>query len=155
MENRIKAFIDTNILLDYMIPSREGHDVVVNLFSLILTAKIEAAFSTQSILDAVYIGRKLPDFPEAFRETLGALLLDVREEEDYHAGHIPGSTFISLQAIPTPVLQTVPDKGTPLFVYCYRGNRSRYAVSILKEAGYTNVTNIGGIEFYHGDLEKS
>ena len=91
----------------------------------------------------------------AFRETPGALLLDVREEEDYHAGHIPGSTFVSLQAIPTPVLQTVSDKGSPLFVYCYRGNRSRYAVSILKEAGYTNVTNIGGIEFYHGDLEKS
>ena len=91
----------------------------------------------------------------AFRETSGALLLDVREEEDYHAGHIPGSTFVSLQAIPTPVLQTVSDKDTPLFVYCYRGNRSRYAVSILKEAGYTNVTNIGGIEFYHGDLEKS
>ena len=91
----------------------------------------------------------------AFRETPGALLLDVREEEDYHAGHIPGSTFVSLQAIPTPVLQTVSDKTTPLFVYCYRGNRSRYAVSILKEAGYTNVTNIGGIEFYHGDLEKS
>ena len=74
MENRIKAFIDTNILLDYMIPSREGHDVVVNLFSLILTAKVEAAFSTQSILDAVYIGRKLPDFPEAFRNTLIHLL---------------------------------------------------------------------------------
>lgn len=92
---------------------------------------------------------------DAFRETPGALLLDVREEEDYHAGHIPGSTFVSLQAIPTPVLQTVSDKSTPLFVYCYRGNRSRYAVSILKEAGYTNVTNIGGIEFYHGDLEKS
>ena len=91
----------------------------------------------------------------AFRETPGALLLDVREEEDYHAGHIPGSTFVSLQAIPTPVLQTVSDKGTPLFVYCYRGNRSRYAVSILKEAGYTNVANIGGIEFYHRDLEKS
>ena len=91
----------------------------------------------------------------AFRETPGALLLDVREEEDYHAGHIPGSTFVSLQASPTPVLQTVSDKSTPLFVYCYRGNRSRYAVSILKEAGYTNVTNIGGIEFYHGDLEKS
>ena len=90
-----------------------------------------------------------------FRETPGALLLDVREEEDYHAGHIPGSTFVSLQAIPTPVLQTVSDKGTPLFVYRYRGNRSRYAVSILKEAGYTNVTNLGGIEFYHGDLEKS
>ncbi len=91
----------------------------------------------------------------AFRETPGALLLDVREEEDYHAGHIPGSTFVPLQAIPTPILQTVLDKGTPLFVYCYRGNRSGYAVSMLKEAGYTDVTNIGGIEFYHRELEKT
>lgn len=92
---------------------------------------------------------------KAFWETPGAILLDVREEEDYNAGHIPGSIFASLQQIPTPVLQLAPDKTTQLFVYCYRGNRSRYAVSILKDAGYTNVTNIGGIEFYHGDLEKS
>ena len=92
---------------------------------------------------------------KAFRETPGALLLDVREEEDYQAGHVPGSVFVSLQAIPTPVLQLASDKNTPLFVFCYRGNRSRYAVSILKDAGYTSVTNIGGIEFYSGELEKS
>ena len=91
---------------------------------------------------------------KAFRNTPGALLLDVREEEDYNAGHVPGSTFVSLQAIPTPILEKVPDKSTPLFVYCYRGRRSGYAVSMLKEAGYTNVTNIGGIEFYQGELEK-
>lgn len=92
---------------------------------------------------------------QAFHETPGALLLDVREEEDYQAGHVPGSRFISLQALPTPVLSAAPDRSTPLFVYCYRGNRSAYAVSLLKDAGYLNVTNIGGIEFYHGDLEKS
>ena len=90
----------------------------------------------------------------AFRETPGALLLDVREEEDYHAGHIPGSTFVSLQAIPTPVLQTVPDKGTPLFVYCYRGNRSAMAAGILREAGFQNVKDIGGIDWYSGELEQ-
>ena len=69
-----KVFIDTNILLDYMIPSRDKHDVVVNLFSLILTARIEAAFSTQSMLDAVYIGHRLPDFPKGFRDTLMHLI---------------------------------------------------------------------------------
>ena len=65
-----KVFVDSNVLLDYMIPSRKGHDVVVNLFSLILTGKIEASFSTQTILDVVYIGRRQLDFPEGFRETL-------------------------------------------------------------------------------------
>lgn len=66
----VKVFVDTNVLLDYMIPDREKHDVVVNLFSLILTAKIEAAFSTQSLLDAVYIGHRLSGLPKGFRETL-------------------------------------------------------------------------------------
>ena len=92
---------------------------------------------------------------KAFRETPGALLLDVREEEDYNAGHIAGSIFVPLQEIPTPVLEAAPDKDTPLFVYCYSGNRSSCAVSLLEDAGYTNVTNIGGIEFYSGELEKS
>lgn len=69
-----KVFIDTNILLDYFIPSRERHQVVVNLFSLIFTHKIEATFSTQSLLDVVYIGQKHMDFPKGFRETLIYLL---------------------------------------------------------------------------------
>ena len=88
---------------------------------------------------------------EEYRNTTGAVLIDVREKEDYDKGHIPGAVYADLRTI--RFLHYGLE--TPLFLYCYRGNRSRYAVSILKEAGYTNVTNIGGIEFYHGDLEKS
>ena len=69
-----KVFIDTNVLLDYLIPARENHKAVLSLFALILNGKIEASFSTQSMLDAVYVGRKHPDFIKNYRETLVALI---------------------------------------------------------------------------------
>ena len=69
-----KVFIDTNILLDYLIPARVNHEAVLNLFSLILSGEIEASFSTQSMLDAVYVGNKHPGFIKNYRETLIALI---------------------------------------------------------------------------------
>lgn len=64
MENKIKVMVDTNVLLDYLIPSRKGHEAALALFELILAVKVEAAFSTQSVMDAVYVGRKEKEVPE-------------------------------------------------------------------------------------------
>ena len=47
----------------------------------------------------------------------------------------------------------VEDRNTPLFVYCYSGARSSYAVSALRRMGYQQVTNIGGINRYRGKVE--
>lgn len=70
-----KIFIDTNVLVDYLIPSAERHKQAVDVFSLVLTFSVEAAFSTQSILDVAYIGRRYPDFSQkAFREIIATLL---------------------------------------------------------------------------------
>jgi len=44
-------------------------------------------------------------------------------------------------------------KATPLFVYCYSGNRSRQAAGVLSVMGYTSITDLGGIEAYTGELE--
>ena len=72
---RPKIFIDTNVLVDYLIPSAERHEQAADVFSLILTFSVEAAFSTQSILDAAYIGRRYPDFSQdAFRVIIATLL---------------------------------------------------------------------------------
>ena len=65
------------------------------------------------------------------------VLLDVRTREEYAQGHIPGS-------------RTLPDRSTPLYVYCYSGARSGQAVAALKRMGYDHVTNIGGIQTYRG-----
>ena len=88
-----------------------------------------------------------------FQKTSGAVLLDVRTPEEYRAGHIPGSKNISLQTIDT-VGSVAENKDIPLFVYCQSGARSRQAVGMLKQMGYTNVNNIGGIAAYAGKVER-
>jgi len=89
---------------------------------------------------------------ERFQATPGAVLLDVRTGEEYAQGHIPGSRNVDVQDIGRAA-ELVQDKDTPLFVYCYSGARSSRAVSALRSMGYTNVTNIGGIAGYRGQIE--
>ena len=99
---------------------------------------------------------KQPDINEGVKEwknTPGAVLLDVRTGEEYRAGHIPGSTNVPLQTI-DGVLSLANEKDTPLYVYCLSGGRSRQAVSALQHMGYTDVHNIGGISAYTGKVER-
>ena len=89
---------------------------------------------------------------DRFRATPGAILLDVREPDEYAAGHIPGSMNLPLSAIDTAEIQ-LRDPEAPLFVYCLAGTRSARAVARLKSLGYTRVENIGGIRGYRGEKE--
>lgn len=88
-----------------------------------------------------------------FRETPGALLLDVRTPQEYDAGHIPGSQNVPLQILDTAGTMTAP-KDTPVFAYCYSGSRSWQAVRILTRMGYSRAKNIGGITAYTGETER-
>ena len=81
------------------------------------------------------------------------VLLDVRTAAEYHAGHIDGSVNIPLDRI-SSVENTVKDKSTPLYVHCFSGGRSGQTVSYLKQIGYTNAKNIGGISSYRGKVVK-
>ena len=87
-----------------------------------------------------------------FRNTPGAILLDVRTSQEYREGHIPGSQNVPLQTI-DKVATVAENKDTPLYVYCHSGGRSRQAVQRLVQMGYRNVTNIGGIAVYRGKVE--
>ena len=88
-----------------------------------------------------------------FQRTSGAVLLDVRTPEEYRSGHIPGSKNIPLQTIDR-VSSVAENKDTALYVYCQSGARSRQAAGMLKQMGYTNVNNIGGIAAYAGKVER-
>ncbi len=89
---------------------------------------------------------------EAYRNTGGAVLLDVRTPQEYREGHIPGSKNVPLQQL-DKISSVADNKDAALFVYCYSGGRSRQAVSVLQHMGYTNVRNIGGIAAYQGKME--
>ncbi|MEE8813840.1 MAG: rhodanese-like domain-containing protein [Lactobacillus delbrueckii] len=89
---------------------------------------------------------------EEYQKTPRAKLIDVREEDEYAAGHIPASINIPLSKIESAQGE-ITDLDTPLFVYCRSGNRSGQAVAWLKQAGYRKVQNIGGIANYSGKTE--
>lgn len=98
---------------------------------------------------------KQPDINQGVQEyknTAGAVLLDVRSPQEYREGHIPGSQNVPLQQL-DKVEEVTENKDTVLYVYCHSGARSRQAVSLLKHMGYTNVHNIGGIAAYSGKVE--
>ena len=88
-----------------------------------------------------------------YKNTTGAVLLDVRTPQEYSEGHIPESKNIPLQTL-DKVRSVVKNKDTEFFVYCYSCARSRQAVSMLGQMGYTKVNNIGGISSYRGKVEQ-
>lgn len=76
--------------------------------------------------------------------SVGSLLLDVRTPEEYADGYIESATNLPLDDIKAGKTPDV-DKSKTLYVYCKSGNRSAQAVALLKNAGYTNVQDLGGI----------
>ena len=91
---------------------------------------------------------------EEYKKTEGALLIDVREINEYRNGHIPGAVNVPLSSIQSDIIKTAPDKSVPLFVYCRSGARSGKAANVLKKMGYGKVKNIGGINSFKGDIAK-
>ncbi len=90
---------------------------------------------------------------EEYRGTDGAVLLDVRTPEEYRQGRIPGSKNLPLHIIDKAGAM-IQNKDVPLFVHCLSGVRSRQAVAILGQMGYSCVKNIGGISAYRGKVER-
>jgi rhodanese-related sulfurtransferase len=72
------------------------------------------------------------------------VLVDVREESEFAAGHAPGAVHMSKGVIERDVEKKVPDPGTPLVLYCGGGFRSALAADNLQKMGYTNVTSMDG-----------
>ena len=87
------------------------------------------------------------------QEKNDVVLIDVRTEEEYKEGHIPGSLLIPLDQA-SNICTIVPDKNKTLFVYCLSGGRSKNACGIFQKLGYVDVTDIGGIASYSGELER-
>lgn len=73
------------------------------------------------------------------------IILDVRTEEEYFLGRIPGAILIPDYEIGERAEAELPDKDQLILVYCRSGNRSKDASSELAEMGYTNVKEFGGI----------
>jgi rhodanese-related sulfurtransferase len=72
------------------------------------------------------------------------LLIDVREESEYAADHLPGAVHLGKGIIERDVEARVPDLETPLVLYCGGGFRSALAADNLQKMGYTRVLSMDG-----------
>ena len=73
------------------------------------------------------------------------IILDVREQNEFDEGHIPGAILIPYTEIENKAEEMLPDKDKLILVYCRSGRRSKIAAESLAKLGYTNVKEFGGI----------
>ena len=87
-------------------------------------------------------------------DTQEVIILDVREQDEYDSGHIPGAVLLPVNSIDeTRAAQVIPTKDTTVLVYCRSGNRSRTASARLAGLGYTQVYEFGGIRDWPYETE--
>ena len=84
----------------------------------------------------------------------GYVILDVRTQEEYDQGHIPGAIVISHEEIAEKAEEVLTDKEQLILVYCRSGRRSQIAAEALVELGYTNIKEFGGIIDWPYEVEK-
>ncbi len=84
------------------------------------------------------------DEAEGLIRAPGAVTLDVREPDEYEQGALRGALHIPRGTLETSIEMQVPDRSTPLVVYCAGGTRSAFAAKTLGELGYTDVVSVIG-----------
>ena len=78
---------------------------------------------------------------------LGALVLDVRESEEWSEGHIPGAIHVPRGHLESRIEAAVPRRDEPIVIYCAGGTRSAFAAQQMQAMGYTDVVNmLGGFQ---------
>ena len=83
------------------------------------------------------------------------IVLDVREKDEYDAGHIAGAVLLPVGTIgENSAAEVIPQKDSTVLVYCRSGNRSKTASQKLADLGYTQVFEFGGINTWPYEVER-
>ena len=112
------------------------------LAMMMLTACGQAKENDQG---AVYVNITAEEAKQIMDSQECYIILDVRTQEEYDQGHIPGATQISHEEITEKAEEVLMDKDQLILVYCRSGRRSKIAAEALVELGYTNIKEFGGI----------
>ena len=88
-------------------------------------------------------------------DTQEAIVLDVREQDEFDAGHIPGAVLLPVGTITKDsAAAVIPEPDSVVLVYCRSGNRSKKASQALVELGYTGIYEFGGINTWPYEVEQ-
>jgi molybdopterin/thiamine biosynthesis adenylyltransferase/rhodanese-related sulfurtransferase len=81
---------------------------------------------------------------DQLRQQPGAVVLDVREPDEYEQGAIPGAVHIGRGNLESSVEARLPDKSAPVIIHCASGVRSAFAAKTLTDLGYEDVVSVAG-----------
>ena len=82
------------------------------------------------------------------------IVLDVREQSEFDAGHIPEAVLLPVGSITeSTAAAVIPELDLEVLVYCRSGNRSKTASQALVDLGYTNIYEFGGINTWPYEVE--
>lgn len=95
--------------------------------------------------EMTYMNITAKEAKELMDTETGYVILDVRNQEEYDEGHIPGAVVIPDTEIENQAEKILTDKEQLILVYCRSGRRSKNAATALAGLGYTNVKEFGGI----------
>ena len=122
------------------------------LLLLLLTGCGGTASNTSSESDYQQISQ---EEAKEMMDTQDVIILDVREQDEYDSGHIPGAVLLPVGTIDEETAaEVIPEKDSTVLVYCRSGNRSKTASSALAELGYTNLYEFGGINTWPYETES-
>jgi rhodanese-related sulfurtransferase len=98
----------------------------------------------QIVADAKTRIREISATDAAARQKAGALLIDVREADDFAKEHAAGAVHLSKGVLELKIEERAPDPATEIICYCGGGSRSALAADNLQKMGYTNVRSLAG-----------
>ena len=127
------------------------------LLVLAAVLAISAVCFAQSPANAEGYQKITPQQAKARMALPGVIVLDVRMQQEYDAGHIANAVLLPLPLIEAgdaAVAKALPDKDAEILVYCRSGRRSAIAANALINMGYTNVLDFGGINDWPYEVVK-
>ena len=123
--------------------------IVLLLALLLLSGSGEAA---QPVSVPAYRQISQEEAMEIMAQEEGYIILDVRRQDEFDAGHIPGAVLLPNEDIDAEQPAALPNLDQLILIYCRSGNRSKQAAQKLANMGYTEICEFGGINTWPGEI---
>ena len=119
---------------------------------ILLLMSIMSAISVACLAKDTYTQISQEEASKMMELDDGHIIVDVRRQDEYDEGHIPGAICIPNESIGCDSPEALPDYDQIILIYCRSGRRSKEAAGKLAGMGYTNIYEFGGILDWMGDI---